>query len=292
MVDDVKKTEEVKLPSKEELLNAGKQEETKEPTSSEPKYTEVEKVALSQGWKPKDQWDGNPDEHRSAREYLDRGELLGKIKVQNEQLREIRTALQGMSDHNRRVYAAGYENALKELKVQKLQALKEGEAEQVLAIDDKIDSTKEALQAIKTEAEQAKVTAKQQGPSPITQNWLAINKWYQTDAIMRHAANGLAMELGKANPNVTEEEIYQTIDREMRKEFPHKFKTAQAAPSPDGESTRSAGSGKTTTTGNSFEKLLGSMSEMQATIARNLVKTGAITKEKYVEDWNSMNGGA
>ena len=278
--------QEVKIPSKEELLTPNADGLDPKNTGASPVYTETEQKAMEQGWKPLDQWEGDPDTQRSAKEYLDRGELLGKIKSQNQQLAEIRQALAGMTDHNKRVYAAGYENAIKELKAQKLQALRDNEPEAVMQLDEKIDEAKEALQTIKA---QPKVT---QGPSPTTVQWLKDNSWYKTDRIMMAAANQIASDLARSTPGIDEETIYATIDREIKKDFPHKFqKQSTSAPNPDGQSSRSAGAGQPSKgTSGSFEKLVGTMNETQASIARSLVKSGAITKEKYVEDWNKING--
>lgn len=285
------KVEDVKIPTKDEILSAveGEQESTPQVASDEPQYTEVELKAIEQGWKPKDKWEGDPEDHRSAREYLDRGELLGKIKSQNQQLAEIRDALKGMTEHNKRVYAAGYENAIKELKQQKLNALREGEPEQVLAIDDKIDEAKEALRTIKSQPD------KIQGPSPVTRDWLSDNPWYGKDEVLTHYSNGIATDFGrKHNGQVTEQAVYEEIDKKLREKFPEKFglkKATQGAPSPDGEGRRSAGAGKPQgNTNAAFDKILAGMSEMEATIARTLVKTGGLTKEKYVEDYMKMRG--
>lgn len=285
------KKEDVKIPSKDELLNADSQEpaDNTEEHTEEPQYTEIEKQAMAQGWKPKDQWDGDPNQHRSAREYLDRGELLGKIKTQNQQLTEIRAALQQMSEHNRKVYAAGYENAIKELKAQKLAALREGDAEAVMAIDEKIDNTKEQLEQVK----QTPQVPKAPQTSERTVQWLAANPWYQTETAMKHAANGYAQEYAARTGSRDEDAIYEYVDKKIREDFPHKFKQVQptkAAPSPDGDSRRGGG-GKPSSGNLTFDKVLAQMDETSANIARNLVRTGGITKEKYVEDWVKITGG-
>lgn len=281
--------QEVKIPTREEILNGDEQATTESATSATPgkdssDYTEVEQSALKQGWKPKDQWEGDPDQHRSAREYLDRGELLGKIKSQNAKLDEFNRTLAVMSEHNKRVYAAGYEKALGDLKLQKKEALREGDADAVMEIDDKIDETKEALRNIKN------TNTTPQGPSVTTQNWLQENEWYAKDRVMRAAANEMAVEYVKSHANASEEQIYDYIDKEIRKELPEKFgkKAATSAPNPDGQSRKVTNSGGKS--GMSFEALLDTMDDDQARIARTLVKTGALTKEKYVEDYQKMFG--
>jgi hypothetical protein len=75
-------------------------------------YTETELRAMEMGWKPKDQWEGDPNEHRSAKEYIDRGELLGKLKQQGSELRELKAMVSTLSEHNRKVHAEAYRQAI------------------------------------------------------------------------------------------------------------------------------------------------------------------------------------
>lgn len=282
---------EVKIPTKEEILNGESTQQRPAPESGkaatgEPSYTAVELEAIKQGWKPKSEWDGDPDQHRSAREYLDRGELLGKIKSQSSQLEEMRRAIGAMSEHNKKVYQAGYEKALTELKARKITALKEGDAELVLALDDEIDKTKDAIREVRNTTVQLPRTSTE------TADWLARNKWYATDAVAHAAADELARQYARSHPNCTEADIYEYIDAELPKELPHKFgkKQNQSAPDPEGESRRGSGNGGSKGGTTTFEKLLDTMTSDQAQIAKTLVKTGAITKEEYVKQYNQMMG--
>ena len=54
-----------------------------EPVKQEPvQLTAIEERASAQGWRPKDEWDGDPDEWVSAREFVRAGELFKKIDDQ------------------------------------------------------------------------------------------------------------------------------------------------------------------------------------------------------------------
>jgi hypothetical protein len=276
----------VKIPTKEELLNEEGQtapEQGKTPTQ-EVTYTALELEALKQGWKPKDKWEGDPEQHRSAREYLDRGELLGKIKSQNTQLDEIKKALGAMSEQNKKVHQAGYEQALKDLRAQRAAAMREGDFETVEQLEEKIDEHKEVIREIKHQPAQLP------GPSATTQEWLSENPWYAKDRIMRKVADELAVEYVQSHPRASEEAIYEYIDKKIRTELPDKFKKqTTSAPDPDGES-RQVVRGKQSAF-SSFDKLLDGMTDDQRNIAKTLVKTGAITKEEYVKQYNQMMGG-
>lgn len=260
------------------------QAETK-PAQKEVEYTAIELQAMEQGWKPLAEWDGDPSEHRSAREYVDRGELLSKIKTQGVQIRESQQMLTHLAEHNRRTYQAGYERALAELKAQRAAAMKDGDIDTALALEERIDQHKDAIADIKRQP----AAPQQQTVSPVYADWLRKNEWYSTDDVMRHTANGLAVKLGKEKPGVTEEEVYDYLHKKMREEFPHKFKKSVVSPpGPDGSgrapaSAKSAG-GKS---GDAFEALLATFDEHAAKAARNLVKQGYLTKEKYVEDYNN-----
>src|ERR1017187_6293930 len=84
-------------------------------------YTETEQKAIDQGWDREVEGDNK----RSAKEFLDQGELLGKIKSQSNELKQIRQTLDGLSQHNKNVYQASYERALVDLRAQKVAAVKD-----------------------------------------------------------------------------------------------------------------------------------------------------------------------
>ena len=262
------------------------QQQEQQQQQQERQYTAIELKAMEQGWKPLEEWEGEPDEHRSAKEYLDRGDLLKTIKQTNSKVREMEAMLTHLSAQNKRVYEAGYQKALVDLKSQRAEAMREGDVDKVLQIEEKIDETKEALNTIK----RAPVTQVQQGPTPAYQDWLSKNQWYLKDASLHHWTNGMSAEYFKINPHATEQEVLDYLHEEIRKEFPNKpyFKGSslpKGPPGPDGGGRRSAegagkGKGK-----DEFEELVSSLSEVEQRVARNLVKQGYVTKEKYVEDY-------
>jgi hypothetical protein len=65
----------------------------------EPQFTEIEQRAAEQGWRPQDEWDGEPDDWRTAREFLDRGEFFKKIDEQNRTIKELRKTQTDFAKH-------------------------------------------------------------------------------------------------------------------------------------------------------------------------------------------------
>lgn len=253
----------------------------------EPKYTPTELKAIEQGWRPKDEWDGPEEDWRDAKAYIDRGELLGKLKTQSAELKEVKNMLGYMSEHNKKVYAAGYQKAIVDLKAARIAAMKDENFEAVAAIEDQIDEHKEALQKIQR---QPPVVEQPKGPDKeLERQWLDKNSWYKTDPSMKHWANGMAFDYKRVNPEATEEEIYEHLTKEVRRTFPHKFKRA-GAPNPDGEGRQSNQGGKDKSGDADFDKLMAQMPEDQARVARQMVKSGLVTKAKYVEDYTLIGG--
>ncbi len=266
--------------------------ENKQEQVEEKEYTETEHRALDQGWEDKDAWVAsgrNPEDHRSAKEYIDRGELLGKIKSQATEMREVKAMLVDLSNHNKKVYVAGYEKALAELKVQRVAAMKDGEVEALVAIEDKIDQTKEAMAVVKA-APVAKPAASE--TSPLFDSWLEKNRWYQTDEDMHDWADGAAMRMGvkakQEGRQLSEQDVYDALTKRAKEKFPNKFPRVSAA-SPDGDGRKTV-NGKSPKGGDRFEQLLAEMPEEMAAAAKSLVKSGLLTKEKYVEDFDAIGG--
>lgn len=263
--------------------------------NNEPQFTEIEKVALEQGWRPKEEWTGDPEQWRDARAYVDRGEMIGKLKTTNAEIKELKQMLAYMSEHNKNVYIAGYQKAITELKAQRIAAMKDENFEAVAAIEEAIDQNKNAIEQVqrspKVSTETPAEVKRQQEAA-----WMAKNGWYKTEATMRHWANGMAVDYKRVNPGADDQEIYDFLTAEVRKEFPHKFRKAVGAPNPDGEGRR-AESTKTDPKGSSnveslWKQMLQEMPEDQAKAAQSIVKSvPGMTKERYLKDYGLIKGG-
>lgn len=74
----------------EEIEEVAAEEEEKVPVKkAEPEYTTEELDAISKGWKPKSHYEGDSSQFRSAKEFLERGELLEVIRNQNKRLKRL-----------------------------------------------------------------------------------------------------------------------------------------------------------------------------------------------------------
>jgi len=82
------------FPEKEEISEKIQENAEKSQISEEKElqYTEVEKEALAQGWLPKDQFEGDQENWRPAKEYIKRGKLLDKINRQNQEIEILKAS--------------------------------------------------------------------------------------------------------------------------------------------------------------------------------------------------------
>lgn len=235
-----------------------------------PQPTEHEVRASEQGWVPKDEWTGNPDDWRPAKEFLDRGELFKKIDEQKRELKQIKQAMEEFGKHHARVRDLEFKRAIDHLKAQKKEALEAGDADAVVEIDDKIAAQREAQKQV-----EVKPQPQAAEPNQDFVRWQARNPWYGTDRAMKAVADTVAQDLvgrGESDPV----RILQAVDREIRKEFPHKFENPnrQRAGAVEGNTKGARAAPK-----DHFE-----LTDFEKRIMERIVSTGAITKEKYIEE--------
>lgn len=251
------------------------------PTPDERQFTEVEQRAMNEGWVPQDEWSGDPEQWRPAKEFLDRGELFKKIEEQKRELKHVRAAIEDLGRHHAQVKQIAFKEALAALKAQKKDALEAGDADAVIAIDDRIAETREA-QKIAAAAPQPVVREEPVGPPPEFVRWEARNAWYKTDRAMKAVADEVARELvgrGVTDPAT----ILAEAEKEVRKEFPNKFENPNRAKAGAVE-----GSSKAPRAASKDDVV---MSDAEKAIMKRIISTGVMTKEKYLEEFKARQGG-
>lgn len=233
-----------------------------------PEFTETENKAREQGWVPKDEWTGD-GKWRDAEAFLDRGELFGKIDAQNREIKSTRQALQALQQHYSKVSETEYKRALETLKKEKKEALLEGDADGVMDADEKIAQLRENVRQAPAQQQQVDNT-----PHPEFQAWLNKNGWYESNSVMRAAADQLGRDL--AGPGKSPSEVLRDVEREIRKEFAHKFNNPNREKAPAVEGGGNTGGSK------SGERV--QLSEVEEQVMKKLVGSGVLTKDQYIAD--------
>lgn len=245
------------------------------PENTPKEYSAVEQRAMDQGWVPQEEWAGDPDDWRPAKEFVDRGELFRKIDDLKNENKRIRQGVEEFKKHHERVREVAYEQALADLKAQKKQALESGDADAVIQIDDKIAETREEKAKA---AKEVPVAPQPQGPNPDFVRWEARNNWYKTDRAMKVLADDIARDMvGRGEQDVTR--ILTEVDKQVRKEFPHKFEN----PKRNAPGSVEAGTNK----GGRASKDDFVLTDDERRIMNRIVATGAITKDKWIEEYKA-----
>lgn len=216
-------------------------EQQKQEAKQEPEYTSIQIKAIEQGWIPKEDFDGDESEFIDAAEFVRRGELFTKIEKQSKELKAVRQALEALSAHHSKVKEMEYERALKSLKEARRQATMDGDHERALTLEDKIDEVKAEKEQIAKEAAKPVVQDSDDTYSVEFQAWVNQNGWYETNPVLRKTADALGKDY--YNQGHSPAEVLRMVERDIRKEFAHKFvdTPANKRPSAVDGSTRSGG---------------------------------------------------
>ena len=206
---------------------------------------EVEDKARRMGWTPKDEFRGDPDKWRSAKEFVDRGEnmlpiMRDRVQRQETKIAELERTVREFADFNSKADQRAYERAFKDLKTQQIQAVAAGDAEGFMKVDQAIEDLR------KEAAEKPKMKAADPGEDPEYQDWEARNKWVTTDKEAKAYAESYGEYLRKTGSRLTGADFLDEVTKAVKKEFPAKFSNPrrESAPSVEGGIPRAKGGGK------------------------------------------------
>lgn len=250
-----------------EILEVKQEPEQVVEQVQEKQYTEIELKAIDQGWIPKDDFDGDPSEFIDAPEFVRRGELFDKIEIQNKSIKRLEKALDAFKVHHTKVKEAEYNRALKALQDERRRLLVEGEHDRAFAIEDKIEEVKQEKEQVTREVR----------PEPVDdsysvefQNWVGRNGWYETDRVMRKAADALGLDYH--NEGHAPADVLRMVERDIKAEFKHKFEKKQPVSTVE-SSTRSS------TKSDTFK-----MTEDETRIMRQIVASGVMNEAEYIKE--------
>lgn len=236
----------------------------------------VEQEALSSGWVPKEEFHG--DEHKwvDAAEYLRRGELFKKIDLQSREIKDVRRALVEMKKLHASVRDVEYQRALDTLKAQKKSALEEGDADAVIAADDRIDMVREQQRLAALDP--VDIPEQSGAAHPEFVEWTSRNNWYTSNGPMRAFADALGMEL--QGQGLAPSQVLKKVEEEVKKEFPNKFQNQrQNRPNPvEGGSPRGSSS-------SSFQ-----LSPEERRVMNTFVRQGVMSEKEYVAELKRVKG--
>ena len=213
-------------------LEGGVGVEAEAPQGGEPdQAAAVEAEAKLFGWNPDYEGPGK----RSAEEFLEEGKRInGFLRKDLDKLRaeigkrdatigELQQSMQEFAAFHQETEKKAYERAVRELKEERKAALREGDGERVVDIEDRIEQLEEAA------PQQRAPAAKTPSPTadPVWQGWVAENKWFTENAKLRAVSNGYGDLVRAEFPELTGRQFLDEVKRRVAEDFPEAFSNSE-----------------------------------------------------------------
>jgi hypothetical protein len=246
-----------------EVVNIPVVEEKEVVTETPVELSPDEQRAMEHGWRPKEEWEGDPEDWVSAREF-----------------------------NRRQLYDAGYKKALNDLKQQKLEAADVGDTRKLLEIDEQIDNLREehknAIETFDKEVATPSTPATNEEHQLAYEQWMSVNPWYGKNADLTRVADTLAREMvssaQKAGKTVDYKQVLATVAKEVRANNPQYFDKERKTSNVD------TGSPAPRTRGNGNSKYsLSQIPEGERDIARTILASTGMKEEEYVKQYLNAN---
>ena len=255
-------------------------EETQAPEAEAQPNTEVEDKARRMGWKPQEEYKGDPNRWTDAESFVKVGEE--RIPVMKENYRKLEDKYTNLEqqvkqqrEYQEHMGKVQYERAMKELKAEQKEAVEDADTE-------KFEQLEQRKEQIKVDYSPKQSTQK---PNEVAA-WETRNTWYQNPILADKAV--------KLEKRILEEEAFkqsqdyqyrpmnlsdrlEEVSRRFNADFTPQKEVARKLPAVEG--ARQSGSGKTAA------KTWGDIDPNHMEAANAQVKCGLLTKAEYLKDY-------
>lgn len=265
--------------------------------SSDEDTSPLEEEAMRKGWKPIDEWEGDPNDHVSAKEFLDRESFFDRIKTQGNELKktkkqmeELKSTIKELAEHHQKVREVEYNRAMEDLKARRKEAFESGDYDRLEEVEGKMDELKEIQESRQSSAQSQESNSTQEDLHPEVQEWVEENPWYNEDPIRRSILEGCLSQVIEENeelqgkPGMALEEATKLA----KKEFPDRFGSTRRRANPvvePGEgSVNNRGSGKAKYSARH-------LTAEQKEVGKRLVSAGALKNlDEYAQQLGDIGG--
>lgn len=252
------------------MAEDGTQENTQEQAAQEVDPTVA--AAIEMGWRPKEEYDGDPAKWVSAEIYVARAPLFEKIESQSKIIKDTKKAIEELKAHQAKIAEAEYKRAYETLKAQRKNALAEGD---LVTADEYQDQLEELKQnAPRTEPD----------IPPAFQEWRSQNDWYDNDEDMRDFADIKGAKFAKDFPN-DPDKVLEKVTEAVKKAFPDKFKAPKNPARERAPAVESDTAPVGTSSGRGFK-----LTEEEERVAARFERTGVMTRADYIKQIKSTRG--
>jgi hypothetical protein len=241
-----------------------------------PPPSEVDELAKSMGWRPKEKFRGDPNLWKPADEYIRAGAEIQRGLSRD--LKELRGTVETMTKTQGAILEQTLAEQRDRLIAKYNRAVEDGDAQTSFKVGRQIDELNGQAQSL--------TAPRVAPPPPEAQDWVERNGWFNQDPLARTLALNVAEQY--ANAGHSPEAQLQAAEREVRRVYPHLF-GASSKP-PPGVEPPGGRSGSSVKKGSTYADL---PKEAKA-VAKDMAERGVIPNvEAYAKQyWQNQKTGA
>lgn len=246
-------------PEQRETEESPPQGEYEAPEPSQQDERDYEAEARKMGWRPKDEWNGDPNHWRDAKSFVELGEtspaiLRQRVEKLDKTLEQERAEMRRYREETKRHLdgmrrAQDYalkrqrETFMQQIEAVKQQAAQDGDPDLYQHARRQEEQARKAweqedkqLQEAYPQAQPEQQDAAKQMP-PEVSDWMGRNPWFNSDPAMTQTAIGIDQDLASRMPGLTESERLERVSQRVREIFPDRFgeQPAQQPPQANGQ---------------------------------------------------------
>lgn len=252
-----------------------------------------EQRARISGWRPEDEFKGDPDRWTDAETWNKRtDEVLPIMKASNKRLEADLISTKAELENLKRVMNSVVKAGEKVSNREYDRAIETIRKEQAQAVTDQDGAKFHELEEKKAQLEKPTIAKpiqnQPQAEHPDFQSWKADNPWYDANPDMQLYADTQVPFIVSQNPNLTGRAFFDAIKEEVERRFPERFKNPKRKKKSnvdDGGDTRDgAGGGKK---GKSYSDLPDDAKKYCDNLIKDMkgYKTPDEIKKQYAEDY-------
>jgi len=234
-------------------------------------FTVTEEKAVARGWRPEEEWSGDPDAWVDARNYVQHGELMDEISKQKKANKALSKTMNKFTKMQGDIQKKAIEVAKADLLADKEEALINQDMAAVVQIDEDIKANDKALEEANVEPVAEGQSHAEEFDQYFAETWKSDNGWYETNDVMHMYADQIGIQLYDANPDLNPSEIFNKLDNIMKDKFPQEFENQQRRKPAAVGSVQTGGRNGG---GSTVNKAVSNLNEHEIKIGNEYVKAG------------------
>jgi len=254
----------------------------------------TERQARAQGWRPEAEFKGD-GKWVDAATFVDRGNKFKKnlekeVATLKEQVAAQKKTNEQFAVFHKEAMArkeTELSDAIKAAKLQRSEAIRNGEDEDALALDDRIETLQEEKLKLKAEPAKEVETADPDKAAAterqaVLDSWIEDgNEWFKENPKLRAYALAIGQEFREAGDNAVDRKFLDKIKAQMEVDMPEKFRKGNPLRHKPG--SVEAGSPGTQQQQGKTER---DLPKQDRELMQKFVKDGLMTKEAFLKEYN------